>query len=119
MRSSSQSASRAVAVVKKAFEAWDPSIGMVVIMNAGATLRIVGIVFDQKFEPEGPAVKRAVEFECQGQLYYAAFDRVRENAAVDDPQGAVDVVDERPVNPGPERMASNPDGGSHEPFSGD
>lgn len=74
-----------VAVVKRSFDAWDPSLRTVVIMNAGAELKIVQIVFDRRLDREHLAVKRVVEFECQGTLYLAPFDRVRENTSLDEP----------------------------------
>ena len=76
--------SRTTATVQKAFEAWDPSFEMVVIMNAGTVLRILQIVFDQKFDRERPPVKRAVEFEARGHRYFAEFERLRENATPSD-----------------------------------
>jgi hypothetical protein len=70
--------------VVKAFEAWDPSFGMVVIMNSGAVLRIIGIVFDKNLGAGLPPIKRAVEFESGGIRYYAAFDRLQENTSLED-----------------------------------
>ena len=70
--------------VVKAFEAWDPSFGMVVIMNAGAELRNIRIVFDKSLGPGLPPTKCAVEFECGGTLYCAAFDRLQANTSQGD-----------------------------------
>jgi len=84
MAMNNRGGSRPTAIVKKAFEAWDPSLGMVVIMNAGTVLRILQIVFDQRFDRERPPVKRAVEVEVGGHRYFAEFERLRENATVAD-----------------------------------
>jgi hypothetical protein len=68
-----------VVLVKKDFEAWDPSLGMVTIMNTGTTLKTIGIVFNRRLEPQHPTVRIAGEFESQGHRYYGEFDRIREN----------------------------------------
>jgi hypothetical protein len=67
--------------VARAFEAWDPSLGTTVIMNSGAVLRMIQIVFDKQFGAQLPPIKRAVEFECGGSRYYAALDRLQENTS--------------------------------------
>lgn len=68
----------------RAFEAWDPSFGMVVIMNAGAVLRVIRIVFDKNLGAGLPPVKRAVEFESGGARYFAVFDRLQQNTSPED-----------------------------------
>lgn len=67
--------------VIRAFEAWDPAFRMVVIMNSGADLRVVGITFNQRLAPGLPPLERAVEFESGGTRYYAAFERLQENTS--------------------------------------
>ena len=70
--------------VVKAFEAWDPVFGMLVIMNSGAALRIIRIAFNQRIAVGRPPIARAVEFESGNNRYYAAFERMQENTAPDD-----------------------------------
>lgn len=70
--------------VVKAFEAWDPYFGMVVIMNSGAVLRNIRIVFDKNLGAGLPPIKRAVEFESGGTRYYAPFERLQENTSQED-----------------------------------
>ncbi|MCX6628003.1 MAG: hypothetical protein NTW28_10290 [Candidatus Solibacter sp.] len=84
--------------VTRAFEAWDPRLGMVVIMNSGATLRMIRIVPEQdRTQPVeyslfgagavilgSPQIKRAEEFESDGTRYCAEFDRLRENTSLED-----------------------------------
>ena len=70
--------------VVRAFEAWDPSFGMLVIMNSGAVLQMIGIVLDRNLGAGLPPIKRAVEFESGGTRYYAAFDRLQENTSPED-----------------------------------
>jgi hypothetical protein len=50
---------------------------MVVIMNSGAVLRNIQIVFDKNLGAGLPPIKRAVEVESGGTRYYAAFDRLQ------------------------------------------
>jgi hypothetical protein len=65
--------------VSRAFEVWDPSFGMMVIMTTGAVLDIIGIVFDKDIGAGMPPIKRAVEIDCEGTRYYGAYDRLLEN----------------------------------------
>ena len=83
MAQSKRSVSRPRAVVQRAFEVWDPSLEMVVIMNAGTPLTIGGIAFKRTLDPRRPPVERVVEFESGGQVYYAEYSRLQENAEVD------------------------------------
>jgi hypothetical protein len=57
---------------------------MVVIMNSGAVLRNIRIVFDKNLGAGLPPIKRAVEFESGGTRYYAAFDQLQENTSQED-----------------------------------
>ena len=68
--------------VVKAVEAWDPSLGMVVIMNSRAVLRVIRIVLDIDLGAGLPPIK--VEFEFGGTRYYAGFDRLWENTSPED-----------------------------------
>ncbi len=81
-----QSYSRLLAAVKNALEVGRHSLSMMLIMNAGTTLRIIPIILEQKFESEGPASERAVEMEYEGQHYHKVFDRARPDTAVEDPR---------------------------------
>jgi hypothetical protein len=65
--------------VVTAFEAWDYSLGMVVIMNSGSTLRPLRILADHDLSPDTPALRRAVEFEFAGARYLADYDRIWRN----------------------------------------
>lgn len=65
--------------VTTTFEAWDPSLAVMVTMKEGAPLRVIQIVFDKRFGAGRAAIKRAVEFESSGIRYYAAFDTFQEN----------------------------------------
>ena len=68
-------------VVTKAFEAWDPTFGMIVIMNSGIVVQVGRIVFDVNRHPILPPIKRAVEFLRDDTLYYAEFNRFEENTS--------------------------------------
>ena len=67
--------------VATTFEAWNPSLGMMVTMNSGAPLRVIQIVFDKHLGGRRSPIKRAVEFESGGIRYYAAFDTLQENSS--------------------------------------
>ena len=54
---------------------------MMVIMNTGAVLDIIGIVFDKDIGAGLAPIKRAVEFEFEGTRYYGAYDRLLENTS--------------------------------------
>ncbi len=70
------SASRRVVT---AFEAWDPSLGMVVIMNSGRVLYPKRVLPDHDPIPGAPPFRRGVEFECGGAPYLADFERIWSN----------------------------------------
>ncbi|MEO8598105.1 MAG: hypothetical protein ABI759_32595 [Candidatus Solibacter sp.] len=57
-------------------EVWDPSVGMVVIMNVGALLRMTWVLSDEDIDTGLPSIKRAVSFEFGGIPHYAGFDRI-------------------------------------------
>lgn len=68
-------------VATRAFEAWDPAFGTVIIVNAGATLRVRRIAFGISRGDSLPPIERSVEFECNEALCYAEFDRFEENTS--------------------------------------
>ena len=55
-------------VATRAFDAWDPAFRMVVIVNAGAQLRVRQVAFDVSRGGNLPTIKRGVEFECNETL---------------------------------------------------
>ena len=53
-------------------------------MNSGALLHIIAVRFDQCLSPELPRIRHAVEFEFNGNRYYASLDRLHENTSLEE-----------------------------------
>jgi hypothetical protein len=67
--------------VVRSLEAWEPILSTTVVLNPGAVLENLHIVFDRRVGPAQSSVRWALEFRAGGVLYRADFDRVMQSTA--------------------------------------